>query len=370
MTVDSGGIRFNGSGLAGTNTASTGANFAWTVNSSGISINGSNIAGTTTAITGNASITLNSAGLQFNGSNLAGVNTGATNASITVNSSGVSISVNPSTASTFQGGISTGGNTAGSTGVVQQRLVFVGSNGITLSGSTDAALNSGTITILGNVPPIMSRLFYPDNMLSQVSAPGNGSVSVQMVQLQENLSGSRIEGFFYQSISSSAVGNTYGQQWSVYAMILTNDTANNRLMSLSSGSTQTTYTLASNTAGQTQILGSGIRPISCPVNFSMTPGVYFVAFNVSTNTFSSGTASTALNRTVSIMGGAQLQSASYAMVADYSAATAATNNSFKPMGVLSNGATAGIPATISYSQITMTGASVSQANIALMFRNN
>ena len=187
-----------------------------------------------------------------------------------------------------------------------------------------------------------------------------------MFQIPHGLTATRVELPVYQSLSSTNNANTYGQQWSIYVMVLTNDSANSRLMSVSSGSTQTTYTVASNTAGQTQLLGSGVRPVSCPVNLSMTPGQYFVALNWVTNTFSSGTATTSLNRTVSILGN-PTNSASYAMVADYSAATGNTNNSFMPAGVFSAAST-GIPATISYSQMTMTGSSRSQANFALLFR--
>ena len=81
---------------------------------------------------------------------------GAGVASVGVTNGSVLISVAANTASTFQGGISNLGNTAGSTGVVQQRLVLAGSQGITLSGSTDAALNSATVTILGITPATVS----------------------------------------------------------------------------------------------------------------------------------------------------------------------------------------------------------------------
>jgi hypothetical protein len=48
----------------------------------------------------------------------------------------------------FQAGVSTGGNTAGSTGTVSQQVVFVGGSNITLSQSTGGA-SSATVTILG-----------------------------------------------------------------------------------------------------------------------------------------------------------------------------------------------------------------------------
>lgn len=56
------------------------------------SYNSTQFAGTGTSITGNASITLNSNGIAFNGSGLAGTSTGATNISVTLNSSGIAIS--------------------------------------------------------------------------------------------------------------------------------------------------------------------------------------------------------------------------------------------------------------------------------------
>lgn len=52
------------------------------------------------------------------------------------------------TASTFQAGVSNLGNTAGSTTVVDQRLVLVGTHDITLSQSTAAGNNSATVTIV------------------------------------------------------------------------------------------------------------------------------------------------------------------------------------------------------------------------------
>jgi len=75
----------------GLNTAQT--NVTWTVNSSGISINAAGYAGTGTSESGAAAFTLDSNGLAFNANSLAGVGTSATNASITMNSNGLAISV-------------------------------------------------------------------------------------------------------------------------------------------------------------------------------------------------------------------------------------------------------------------------------------
>jgi hypothetical protein len=64
-----------------------------------------------------------------------------------------------------------------------------------------------------------------------------------------------------------------------------------------------------------------------------------------------------------------MQSASWAIAPEYSAVTAATNNSIQPAGVFSAAST-GLPGTISYSQLVMTGLSRSQANFVVVMRNN
>jgi hypothetical protein len=251
---------------------------------------------------------------------------------------------------------------AGATSNNLSAITFSNANGMAFG------LNASTITASYSAPA-MSRWTFPDpSGITFITAPANATASVNLIQVPDYLSGSRMELFQYQSLSSTASAVTYGQQWSIYMGIYSNDTANSRLVSISSGSTQTTYTNASNTAGVTNILLPAIRPISCPVNFNMTPGQYFVAANYVTNTFSSGAATTALNRTVSLVGGS-IQSASFGMVYDYSAVTAVTANLFQPVGIFSAAST-GLPASISHSQLLMTGANRLAANFAVGFRSN
>ena len=354
----------------GTTTAATNISLTLGVNSNGVALsanvpnddfNGWNLVGNT-AGTNATTITTQGALVLSGGNNI----TLSGNSNTIVISAGAAGTVNQTGPNI---GVSNLGNTLGSTGTVSTgNVVFAGGNGITLSQSTGAVGSNATITIIGNTPPIMSRGTFPNYAeMTFLSAPVNASASVNAVTLPI-ISGTRMDILLYQSISSSGTGNTYGQQWSIYMGIYSNDTLNARLVSLSSGSTQTTYTVASNTAGFTQLNGSAIRPISCPVNFSATPGEYFIAVNYVTNTFSSGTATTSLNRTVSIVGNA-MQSASWAIAPDYTVASAATNNSIQPAGVFSAAST-GLPGTISYSQLTMTGASRSQANFVVVMRNN
>jgi hypothetical protein len=165
------------SDAVGLNTAKT--NVTWTVNSSGLSLDAGGYAGTgftSTTTAGTAIVgTHNTAGLSL------GVPTIITNAltsqsswtvsdnatSLTLSrlaftqSNGLTLSLStgagaatvigsytvPTVPAQFSGGLSNGGNTSGDTGVVTGRVVFVGGNNITVSGSTNAG--SMTITVSG-----------------------------------------------------------------------------------------------------------------------------------------------------------------------------------------------------------------------------
>jgi hypothetical protein len=70
-----------------------------------------------------------------------------TNLSGTTNSNSAGLTLSLSAAAPFVAGVSTGGNTAGDTGVTGTRVVLVGSNTITWSQTTGAA--GATITVLG-----------------------------------------------------------------------------------------------------------------------------------------------------------------------------------------------------------------------------
>ena len=302
ITLNSGGLSFNGSGLCGTNTASTGGNFAWTVNSSGISLNGSNIAGTTTAVTGSVSVTLNTAGYRINASHLAGDNTG------------------------------TGSTTGG--------MAF--------------AINSSGITISN---PYRTRYIYPDgNALTSIGQFGNATMSIQYLDLAIPVTATRVDALVSMSHSTSAGAGTQTYNISAYAIVYTKNV--NTLSSLSSGSTQTTYTLASNTAGQTQYTQAAIRPVSVPVNINMPAGEYFVGFNFIT-------ANTAGSATFSMMGGSMAVAQNYA---ETNSQTATSVGLYGGMGIRS-AATTGMPTALSLSDINQTGTALAQANIALVFRN-
>ena len=228
-------------------------------------------------------------------------------------------------------------------------------------GGISVSTNVSTISVYEN--PI-TRLIYPQNLLTALSAPGNATISVQYVAVNWPVTASRLDALVGWSGSSSATTNTCAIALSAYAAIYTRNAST--LSSLSSGSTQTTYTYASNSAGQTGLTQSAIRPISVPINVSMTPGEYFVGFNFITATSSVGLSTTNLAQTLSVMGAAQIQSA--INYAEFGAGTATSSNLYYGMGLYSVAST-GMPVSIGLGNINQTGAALSQANIALVFRN-
>jgi hypothetical protein len=119
-----------GSGFSSTTTAGTA--IVGTNNSNGLSLGVP------------AYLTTQSVQTQASG-NIAGSGFTGANASGTLNSNGLSLSVAAPGAANYSIGVSTLGNTAGSTGVTGTRIVFAGINNISLSQSTDA--NGATISI-------------------------------------------------------------------------------------------------------------------------------------------------------------------------------------------------------------------------------
>jgi hypothetical protein len=287
-----------------------------------------------------SSITANASSLVFAGSGAASV--GLSSGSVIVSA--------PNAAAgnvTFSAGSLSGGYAS---------IVFSNSNNMSFG------LNGSTIT--GSVLPIgsLSRTIYPNDQLEAVSAFGNGSLSVQYIPSPGYVSGSRLDALVSWSASSSGASNTAAIAMTAFAGIYTNNAST--LSSLSTGSTQTTYTYASNSANWSSI-NSAMLPISVPININMSPGEYYVGFGFSTNSSSIGLATTNLAQTVSMYGGTQIQSA--LNYAEWLAGTATSSNLFN-MGVLNATATKP-PATIALSQLSVTGQYLYRANIAIVIRN-
>jgi hypothetical protein len=129
---------------SGTMTLAGGNNITVSQNGNAVTISGPNVGGAQTGISGlaNSQTTYTSGTVSL--SELGAITIRSTTGNqfqFSVNAQSVQ------TQSLMSVGVSTGGNTAGDTGVTGTRMVFVGSNNITLSQATAAA--GGTITISG-----------------------------------------------------------------------------------------------------------------------------------------------------------------------------------------------------------------------------
>jgi hypothetical protein len=233
----------------------------------------------------------------------------------------------------FSGGVSNLGNTGGSTGLVSNQLVFVGSNGITLSQST-GGVSSGTLTIMGwnhissyeNIPPIVST----------VVAVGGQSISFAAAFLLPNaLSASFLRlPVLNQQISTTIAtlaSNTAtasmqrATSWNAVVYSLGTGASSKSLMSVQSGSlsellslfisitSSTRYSISqgvtkgmeggttnlttqysisntnySFTTDQLGTLFSGSRFLDIPFANSLSPGPYWLILGMSTSSASAG----------------------------------------------------------------------------------
>jgi len=318
----------------GLNTAQT--NVTWTVNSSGISLNAAGYAGTGTTFAGtnvSASATLNSNGLNLALSAAAGAaggtlsvyatsNTtqsssgtiaasslifaGAGIASVGVSNGSVVVSV-PAGGGAGDGGVfagvSTIGNTGGSTGTVSTgNFVLVGSNNITLSQSTGAAGSAATVSILGPNSsslvggagislstsgstisiignPFTLSYWNPQDAYVQVAGQqGQGTLHFQPMQAPNVV----YDRLCIPLIFSNATNSSGSQTLSIWAGIYTRTGST---LSLASSTSYSTAITASGTVGAYSSYG-GLRLLTIGSTNTITEGQYW--FGIVSRTTSGG----------------------------------------------------------------------------------
>lgn len=232
---------------------------------------------------------------------------------------------------------------------------LVGSTGISLS------TNGSTITIY-NVP--RSSWVAPDMALSVLGAFGNGSYSIAYRDVHSPVTATRVDGVFNWVQATTANANTIAIAMTVLCGIYTRNAST--LNTVSSASTQTTFTYASNSAGNTQLSQAAYRPVSIPININMTPGQYYFGYGISTAYSSIGTATTTAAQTISVVGVAQGSSA-VPWTDNFTRVTATSVGMFSGHGIYSAAVSSVVPA-ISLSAINQSGSYFHRANNALVFR--
>lgn len=274
-TVASGGVSVSVGNYITTARASTDAvgldtaqtNVTWTVNSSGISLNAGGYAGT-----GFTSTT--TAGTQIKATHGTDGLSMAVPAYLTVAAGGAN----------FSAGVSTAGNTAGATGVTGTRLVFVGSQNITLSQSTDA--DGGTISFSGGAGAAGNTGFVSAggataSLGTVVFSNSNGlafGVNGQTVTGSYTQSGqafsadasSTFQTLTFQDSNGVSFSNNAGALRVTHALQFTSNTS-----AITSNALNTSASRVFNVLAATNNTGGGTASLSSNVSFSNANGATF-----------------------------------------------------------------------------------------------
>lgn len=231
---------------------------------------------------------------------------------ITVGSDASGVSISGAAGGNYSAGISTMGNTSGDTGLASNRLVLVGTNNITLSGSTNAGsmtvsisggagggggvnisasntlYTSGTVTFTGargieiatnaNQNVIVQNNYdslwhaYPWQP-GQFVGISNGTLFIHNMDLSRPLTASAVHlplSVSPQTNSTAGINISFG--------IYTRSNAT-RIDSVTSGSTSYSWSSSSNSS--TNWGGySGLRVFTIPITINATPGNYWYVIGV------------------------------------------------------------------------------------------
>lgn len=255
------------------------------------------------------------------------------------------------------------GNTAGQSTASGTNLVYAGGPFVTLSMNTAA----GAATVSFSCLPdggYLSR--YTDFGFEGQSATVNGSnidnnAAFRVFNLLQPISFTRIDVPVFATIVSAATAATAGAQISSYLVLYTNNAST--LSPVIGATGQTTHTWASNSANWSSLTGG--KYFSFPIATSLLPGEYFFGWQFSTNTFSSGTASTSL--AFSVLLSCQSAANTGSSFTDFGTTASASTNSYFA-GLFTNSFTA-TNQTIALSNISVTGTAQYVANQPIIFRN-
>jgi hypothetical protein len=275
------------------------------------------------------------------GSISAGTTSVALGQAVFSNSNGVSFGLNGSTVTasvttpSLSAGVSSGGNTSGSTGLVSNRLVFAGGNNITLSQSTGGA-SSATITISAD-GPLHSVTWEPYKpAASATSQHGNASLIFAPFLVDGRVVATQMRQFASFTVSSSS-NSSHGGSLSMGFGIYTKNVSTLSLMF--SGSTSFAWT---NTSGDSTSVLNGIRAVTASFGqTTLTGGDYWIGV---------WSRSSTVNANWWTGSNVYLSGLSQQFSGNFLAATNSTNQMLLGQGVYT-ATTSGAPASVAFSQI-------------------
>lgn len=305
-----------------------------------------------------------------------------------VNGASATITISGPNVVGVQTGIS--GLSAGTTQMTSGTAVFSNANGVsfgvngnTLTASVQSYTTIGTATTVLAVgtaaatvgtadrwaredhvhafQDVTESLFWrPNDNLTTVGAPINGTASVIYCPIDHNLSATRFD--LIGSVNVATVANTSsaGVLYSITAALYTLN--NGTLSSVSSITTNNQMTWGNNVTGGV----TGAFFFSAPLTVNASADKYWVAVALSTRaTGLTGTATTSLGNTITMMGVGSAVHGAFS-VREPGAATANSNGWFYGMGLYSGTSNF---ATIGLSNLTQQGTNANRANVALRMVN-
>jgi hypothetical protein len=170
----------------------------------------------------------------------------------------------------FSAGVSTGGNTAGSTGVSGSRLVLVGTNNVTLSQSTDA--NGATVSIIPR-PDVTLPHFMPFPPAFTSASHAQGRLAIFPFPVPSGLVVTATQVGILASVSISTTNlNTLSGTVRVAAAVYS-DNAGTLSLHVS-GSTDYSW---SNSTNNTSLF-NGVREFTIPLAMSLSAGQWYGGF--------------------------------------------------------------------------------------------
>ena len=176
-------------------------------------------------------------------------------------------------------------------------LAFSNANGVTFGTSAGSIITASVDAAAGGVT--LSEFYPYGPMAIQVGAPAMATASVMNFNVPQNLSFSYMVFAYSQTVNTAGNNSSAGVNLTATLVLLTASAGT--LKSVASTTYSTGQTWSSNTTGSAT--GGILVPV--PWATSITPGNYYLAFNMSTaNTGGvlTGAATTALGNTMSLYG--------------------------------------------------------------------
>lgn len=258
----------------------------------------------------------------------------------------------------FSAGVSNLGSTAGSTGMTGTRLVLAGTDGMGLSQATDA--NGATVSI---IPPTISSLAVNTaNMLASSTLQlSRTNPHFVRVDVPTRLALATLDMAISVSLQTSAAANTAAAALSFTYGIYSE--SGETITPIVGGTSQTTYSWASNTANFANLTGR--RWFTFPLATTLSPGIYYFGFQYSSAGSSIGTATTARAFLPYGVVGTTVSASAFA---DLGSAVNATVGWFGFQGQMVGTSLSATNQTVQRSQVSKTGINGVYANNVLLLR--